>query len=362
MALGSVGERLSSGVKARVMASALLSDSDYRLLLASSTVAEVAQKLMHTPYAAAFSSLPADPHRDDIEAAVKKYIFEELRSLSSRLLGPRRALSRALLLRFDAENIKMLMRSMARAHGGRESLRGRMVASGVSKISYDELISCSTFAELAEALASSPFARAVCDHLEAIADGRETKLYSAETALDIWTFRNIAAAIESLEPADRRSVSRVKGEAADMRALNIIYRARTIYGMRPEAALAIALPLASRHISGELRSAAAADAHEAFVAAIARTKPLYAKVFSEGRDARHPALEIERAIMRFECARADAAASVGVPGLADVISYFVRKEAEAHDLIMIVEAVRYDYDRRDAHELLIRRGASGGGS
>jgi V/A-type H+-transporting ATPase subunit C len=49
----------------------------------------------------------------------------------------------------------------------------------------------------------------------------------------------------------------------------------------------------------------------------------------------------------------------GSPGFHTAMSYFILKSHELDDVIRIIEAVRYDYDRRNAANYLIRPIVSG---
>lgn len=360
MDFGSLGERLSAGVKARVLSTSLLSDADCWSILSSDSVGEVARKLQNTSYADAFRVLPAEPRRSDIEVALKTQYTAELTKFALRMLGSRRAFIRAMLVSIDAENLKTFIRNLRRGSMDRDSLRRRMIDAGSRALPYERVLACSDFGELADAITGTPFDRPIRALLRDLADGSETKLYNVETALDIWGMGELTRAANALDSGDRDSVYRLYGDMNDLRCLCVIYRARMYYRMRPEGALAMALPLAPKSRVRMLRDAAQADDPEQFTASISRRYPAYAQIFESARDEPHPMMSIERDIRRLACDRAAKMSSGGVPGFVSVLAYFVLKDAETSDMIRMVEAVRYGYDRRAALKLLIRRMASGG--
>lgn len=360
MPYSSQGECVSIGVKAHVLYSRLLTADDYWTLLGSDTVIEVARKLLSTSYENALTTLPAEPHRHDVEAAVKTMLVKEASDFLSHLSNPRDRFFHAWVRWHEADNLKSIFRHVAAGRMDRDDLRRRLYISKYSTISYENLLSARDFSELAEALAGSAYHRVLEDPMKRLATGEEHSLFPVEMALDAFIELSLARAMQKLAPSERRMLQPLFGARVDLYNLYMLYRAVTFYNMTPEETLNRLLPVRYRVTLAFLRSAVRAASMEQVIGMMKEAFPKYAEVLIGSLREEEPQLTLERNIKRYLYMEAKRVFGNGPPDFHTAMSYFMLKEAEITDIIHIIEYVRYGYDRRKAAEYLIRPITSGG--
>ncbi len=333
MPYSSQGECVSVGVKAHVLYSRLLTVDDYWTLLGSDTVVEVAQKLLSTSYEGSLTTLPAEPHRYDVEAAVKTVLVKEASSFLIHLSDPRDRFFRAWVRWHEADNLKSIFRHIAAGRTDRDELRRRLYAPKHSTVLYENLLAARDFSELSEALAGTVYHRVLEDPMKRLATG---------------------------EPAERKMLQPIFGARVDLYNLYMLYRAVTFYNMTPEETLNRLLPVRYRVTLAFLRSAVRAASMEQVIDMMKEAFPKYAEVLIGSLREEEPQLTLERNIKRYIYMEAKRVFGSGPPDFHTAMSYFMLKEAEITDIIRIIEYVRYGYDRRKAAEYLIRPIISGG--
>jgi V/A-type H+-transporting ATPase subunit C len=356
----SQGECLSIGVKAHVLRSRLLSSDDYWHLLGSDTVGEVAQKLSATAYDESLPAMPAEPHRQDLEAAIKLTALKQAEDFLIHMSSPRDVFFRAMMRSHEAENLKSVFRFIASGRTDRDELRRRLYATKSSKISYDNVLSARDFSELSDALKGTYFFRVLSEPLKKLHTGEEKSLFPLETALDMSVELSLFKALKKMSAAERNRLMPIFGRRADLFNLYILYRATRFYSMTPEEMLNRLLPVRYRVTLNFLRGAVRAAGHEQMAEMLKSRYPEYGELFSEASEDEEPQLALERNIKRYVYTQAIKVFNGGPPGFHTVVSYFALKEFEITDIIRIIEYVRYGYDRRHAAAYLTRPIISGG--
>ena len=359
MAFSSHGECVSVGVKAHVLFSRLLSSDDYWHLLGSDTVGEVAQKLRATSYADMLSTLSEEPHRHDVESAIKMSLLADALKFLIHLSNPRDRFFRAWIRWYEAENLKIIFRHVASGRGDRDDLRRRM-SVGVSKLPYDNLFSARTFEDLADALNGSPYYKVLQDPLKRLQTGEEHSLFPLEMALDSFVEITLFRAMKKLEPAERDNLLPIFGSRIDLLNLYMLYRAMAFYDLTPEETLNRLLPVRYRVTLDFLRNAVRADSMERIVEMLKEKFPAYAELMVGALQTEEPQLTLERNISRYLYMQAQRVFGGGSPDFHTAMSYFVLKEYEIGDIVRIIEGVRYGYDRRTAANYLVRPIVTGG--
>ena len=349
------------GVKARVLFSRLLSKRDYWNLLGSDTVAEIGQKLQKTSYAEELKALPPNPHRQDIEAAIKNTVIAQAEKFLFHLSNPRDKFFKTLLYRKEADDLRNVFRYMAAGRTNRDELRGRLHASKQSNISYDDILSARDFMELAEALRNTRYYNVLAESLRRLHTGEESSLFPLEMALDIFVELSQYKALKKLASEERDRLLTIFGVRVDLLNLYILYRAIEFYNMTPEEALNRLMPSRFRVTLPILRGLVRAESGDAAAEMIKDRFPKYAELFTRKPNDESPHLSMERNIKRYIYLQASKVFGGGPPGFHTVISYFMLKEYETADIISIIECVRYGHDRRQAAEYLTKPLTAAGG-
>jgi V/A-type H+-transporting ATPase subunit C len=352
---------MAVGVKAHVLYSRLLSTDDYWELLGSDTVTEIGQKLQDTFYGEALDTLPPNPHRHDLETAVKNALLTQAENFLFHLSSPRDKFFKALLYRHEADNLRSVFRHIAAGRTDRNELRRRLHISRQSRISYDNALSARDFMELSDVLRNTQYYRALAEPLRRLHTGEERSLFPLEMALDIFTEQSQFKALKKLESTELNRLLPIFGVRADLFNLYILYRAIEFYNMTPEETLNRLLPSRFRVTMPILRELVRAKSGHDVVDMITKIFPKYAPLFSPVSDDESPCLSMERNIKRYIYLQASRIFSGGPPGFHTAVSYYVLKEYEITDIIRIIEYVRYGHDRRNAAEYLTRPITAAGG-
>lgn len=361
MSYSSHGETVAIGVKAHVLFSRLLSSDDYWSLLGSDTVAEVADKLRaNTSYRESLSTLPLEPHRYDIEAAVKISLLKQAESFLIHLSNPRDGFFRAWIALYEAENLKSIFRHILAGRMDRDDLRRRLYVIPGTKLSYDNILSARDFAELADALRGTPYYKVLSEPLKRLVTGEERTLFPLEIAVDMFVEIQLHKAMGKLEPHEAKALIPIFGTRIDLYNLYMLYRALTFYNLTPEETLNRLLPIRYKISLGFLRQAVRMESFEQMGEMLRGQFPAYADLLFGTLEQDEPQLVLERNIKRYIYMQAMKVFGGGTPGFHTAMSYFVLREFEITDLIHIIEDVRYGNDRRHAAEYLIRPITTGG--
>ncbi|MDR3332715.1 MAG: V-type ATPase subunit [Synergistaceae bacterium] len=360
MSYSSRGERVSIGVKAKVLYSRLLSPDEYWVLLGSDTVGEIAQKLRATAYGEALSTLSADPHRNDIEAVLKNAILHEAANFAPHLSSPRDKFFRTWVRWHESEYLKSVFRYIGAGRMDRDEIRRRFYAIKSSNVSYDNILSARNFTELSDNLRGSLYFSPLADSLKRLASGEEHSLFPLEMALDNFNELSLFKSLKKLELEEGDTMLQIFGVRADLYNIYTLYRAMTFYSMTPEEILNRLLPMRYRIKLPFLREAVRVESFSQTVELLNSEFPAYAELFMGALASDEPQLSLERNIKRYIYNQAKRVLSSGLPGFHTVMGYFILKEYEINDIIHITEAVRYGYDRRRAAAYLIRPIISGG--
>jgi V/A-type H+-transporting ATPase subunit C len=356
----SQGECLSIGVKAHVLRSRLLSEDDYWCLLGSDTVREVGQKLCATAYDESIRTMPAEPHRQDLESAIKTTVLKQAENFLIHMSSPRDVFFRAMMSSHEAENLKSVFRFIASGRSDRDEFRRRLYSAKSSKLSYDNVLSARDFSELSDALRGTRFFRVLAEPLKKLHSGEEQRLFPLEAALDMFVELSLFRALKKMPRADWTLLMPIFGARVDLFNLYILHRSMRFYDMTPEEILNRTLPARWRVTLDFLREAARADGHERMAEMTRSRYPGYGRLLSDAAEDPEPELALERNIKRHVWERAARVFNEGLPGFHTAVSYFTLKEFEITDIVRIIEYVRYGYDRRHAAAYLTRPIISGG--
>jgi V/A-type H+-transporting ATPase subunit C len=338
----------------------MLSTDDYWALLGSDTVREIAQRLLSTSYEEALSTLPSDPHRQDIEASVKTSILKEAEEFAIHMSNPRDKFFCTWVRWHESENLKSIFRYIAAGRTDRDELRRRLYVSQSSKVSYDNVLSARNFSELSEALRGSPYYAPLTDALRLASTGDERSLFPLEMALDNFNEASLFKSLKHLGKRECAMLLPMFGSRVDLYNIYILYRAVTFYSLTPEETLNRLLPMRYRVSLAFLGEAVRAESFERTIELLKAHFPVYADIFAGGLQGDEPQLSLKRNINRYLYMQAEKLLGTGGPDFHTVMAYFILKEFEINDIIHITEAVRYGYDRRLAAAYLIRPIISGG--
>jgi V/A-type H+-transporting ATPase subunit C len=352
---------MAVGVKAHVLFSRLLSVDDYWNFLSSDTVTEIGQKLRGTSYEDALETMPSDPHRHDLESAIKNTLMIQAESFLYHMSSPRDKFFKALIRRHEADNLKSVFRYITSGRTNRDELRRRLYMSKQSRISYDNVLSSRDFMELSDALRNTQYYKVLAEPLRRLHTGEEHSLFPLEMALDIFIELSQFKTLKKLDLAEKNRLLPIFGIRIDLFNLYLLYRAIEFYNMTPEETLNRLLPVRFRVTMPILRELARAESGARITEGLKTRFPRYAEIFSSASGDEHPQLSLERNVKRYIYNQARHVFGDGPPGFHTAASYYILKEFEITDIIRIIEYVRYGHDRRNAASYLTRPITATGG-
>lgn len=220
-----------------------LSERDMHFLVQAQDLAALLEYLSTTSYG---EVLPPLEHGMRIPAALERSLARPLLQDYARVfraLGGRRqrAVVKALFSRYEAENLKLLLRARRRGLSRRDVSHLEYLLGQLSTLAWEALWSADGVREIAEVLGRSPFGRALRHALPEFEAGE--RLFTLEMALEIAALQQLEEVEADLpRGADRRHVRHVLGPYVD--ALNCLWvsRLKVHYGLSPEEVVNYSLP------------------------------------------------------------------------------------------------------------------------
>jgi V/A-type H+-transporting ATPase subunit C len=357
-----MGERISIGVKARVLYSRLLSADDYLMLLDSESVAQALEKLKSTAYGEFLASLTSESHRHEIESAVKSTLIRQAENFMVHLGNPRDKLFKAWFSLYEAENLKSIFRNLMGGRTSRDDLRRRLYPITATKISFEKVLLSKSFSDVADALRGTRFYKVLAEPLRRLASGDESSLFPVEMALDSFVESTLFKALGRFEPEERNVLLPIFGTRVDSYNLYTLYRAMIFYDLTPEETLNRLLPVRYRISLSILREAVRFESFDVLAAFIKERFPVYSQLLEGVEKAEEAQLVLERNFKRYIYMQARSVFISGSPDFHTAMAYFILRNSEIADITRVIESVRYGYDRRKAAAYLVTPVVSGGES
>jgi V/A-type H+-transporting ATPase subunit C len=367
LAPGSGGTRVAETAKARIRRASLLRNEDFKFILEQTSVSDVAVRLGQTSYAPILKGASLESmRRSELEFLLGASILAEGVAFRHYAGLRDKQLLELWLENFDIELFKNYLRHKAGTGKWEDHLDSAKMMDLVSDyhltlVDKEKLASSNTLREMAMSLKSERLRAAM---LEAIPSGGENADVTARDSefqrtafalgmtLDRYYFNNLYTASAELGGAEGHLMRMLVGTRVDLMNFYWIYRARRFFNMSPEEALTLIMKV-RYHANFELLTKAAFAEPFAWGAVLADTP--YARVFGvEETNAALREVDVECNIYRFLSGVVERVFLSGALGFQNVAAYLTLRELEVRDLIAIVEAVRYGFDRNNVGRLLVR--------
>lgn len=356
MSLVALGEQTAIGARTRVLFSRLLNDREYWELLHCDSVGEILKFLKETTgYADELADLPGETHRSELETRLEGIPFLEARSFYLSVTGPRRAWLDAWLDLYEAETLKRILRKIFSGHGKAALIENRFLHVPGSRLPQKNLLAADSFDHMLDALKDTPWFRTLREPLDSARQKGGT-LFPAEMAMDTRALTELIKASRALSHSGQNSLADLFGTVADLLNLSWTIRGIQYFQMGFEEMVNRLLPLRHRIAFDTLRRLGRCRNLEALWELLGETP--YADIFGP-----HPIVDsmtLEKRIRRHLRKKALSVYRTGTPSFSTVGAYLFLHKQEIDDLKMIVEDVRYDYNRRDGALFLARPLLTGG--
>ena len=370
------GGRIALSTKARVRRSELLSSKDFRALLEQPSVSAVAASLDATSYGKTLEGLSLNEvRRTELEFRLGTSVLREALAFRSYMGAGYRRLLDLWLQVYDIEFFKDHFRRRfgadPTAAQEEERMFGLFPDFRPTLLDRNALLAAQTPGAMLASIRDERLRAALKETLPVKDDGAEVLgedacrvSFALGMTLDRYYLDSLYKAVLAVGGMEGRLLARLVGVRLDLVNLYWIYRCRRFFGLSPEQALATVTRSRCR-VDFDLLSRAASSELPAWDDVLEGTP--YAGIFRSDEEdpsiEEDPSLreaEVELRLCRVLCRVAGEMFRSGAPGWHNVGAYLMLKGFEVRDLITVIEAVRYDYDRRRVGRLLILNGLNGG--
>lgn len=233
--------------KSRAMKSRLLGPDDWHYLLRMRSLDDVFRYLGATDYGAFFPNPPAARYDTvSVSLGLHDSLFTDYRKLIRSLPRVGSPVLYALLARFEAENIKTLLRGIWQS-SPEPAIRRLLYRMGsLSRLPVTAVLEARRIPAAVDLFKKTVFHSPLV-HALTLFKTQET-LFPLEMAVDSAAFRLLADQIKRLGGTDRNQAARLSGIWVDGVNLSWLVRFRWIFGLSPEEVINYSLP-GGRHLT-----------------------------------------------------------------------------------------------------------------
>jgi len=220
-------------------------------ILAANDLDELVTLLGRSPYQTTLGVITAPGIApEQVEQALWAYLVRSFRAPLKLVQGKPRNLLEWLWRRFEMDNLKTLLRTVA---GGvpPNQIRDSLIPLGaVSELPWTALSEATSILEVVERLRSSYYGAFYARVLDSALDRyrREGQLFVLEVALDLAYFRRLLRLLDSLGGRDRREARHLIGTMVNSQNLLWAFRYRIYFNLSPEEILNYTL---QRHLRAD---------------------------------------------------------------------------------------------------------------
>ncbi len=345
----------ASNASVRARLAQRLSDNRWSQLSAAPDLDAVVALLGTTAYGATLEAVSAQtPEPEQMEQSLRIYLVQAFRTPLKLMQGKPRTLLDWLWRRFELENVKTVIRSVAGDRPARETQAALVPLGSGSDLPWDAMIEAQSLPALLPSLRTTFHGEQYARALEPAMDryGREGKLFVLEVALDLAYYRRLLRLLDSLSGRDRRDAGRFVGTLIDGHNLLWAFRYRVYFDLSPEEILNYTLQRRLRVDAAMVREIAqGASLSEATHAVWNDRLPDLERLEALPSEEALPELEL---ILRRYLHRVAKNALEGYPfHLGTILAYTVLLENEVQDLIAIIEGKAAGWSAEQIRPMLI---------
>ena len=325
--------------KAMTMMGRLLHSGDYEELLKQSSFEGVISYLVkNTAYS---DVLPAETRDiESFEKVLSDYLLDSIEKLYHYYNVTYKKYFRILFKRYEIENLKLVLRYIARKEDTDE-LAGHFIYPVFLKgIDYGRISGINDIGSLIVALRGTSYHDILRPF---VGEDLSEMLFHMEMSLDKVYFRELKNISVSLESFDRKVHEELLGFNSDILNLQWIYRAKKFHDLSREEILNYSLESGLRYKYEELKKLAYMNLQdvEDFI-----RKSRYLELLSRGDV--FTMLSMEKMMYK----ETDKLKKYGKNSIGTSLSYIHKLEFEIRDLFTIVEGIKYS--QKDIGKYLIR--------
>ncbi len=343
--MGNVGRFAAVNSKVRVLEGRFLEESQIEKLLQCRSFGESVKYLYeNTSYRRVLKEYRLeDLHRGRLEVILKRDYIKNFDKFQHFFNGDYRKLLKIFFMRFEIEDIKIIMRGIYIKKTRAELSSLVTYQSSLSSIDYEKLIKAADMGSALDALKGSVYYGYIAN---SVRDIEKEGFFRFETSLDSSFYSELISFVKKLDKEDRRILETVSGIQVDLINLQWILRAKKYYRLYPEEILAHTIYYGYRLSKDKLKELSYVKSVEEF---FGRLKGPYREIFldSENQD-----YLIEKEIFSYLKDiylkyKRDYKMNISV-----LYSFLELAYLECRDVIAILESKRYSINYEDSAKFI----------
>ncbi len=331
--------------KISAMKGKMLNQEDINALMLRSSVAEIASYLKNnTYYSNALSNVAEnDVHRGMLEILLYRAEISDSLKVARYLKGKDKMIYRFVYRKYEIEDLKKMLRTLQMGKSLSEIDTSMLFISKYSKINFNEVLKATTIKELVEGIHGTNFYPILKPLMQ---DERHIDIFAAEMALDLYYYSKLKEQLDTIVGGrDKEIFASIFGTDGDIKNILGIYRAKKYYETNREMLYRYLIPMSYKLKKSDIEKMIEAETMEEFMTVFEGT--YYAKYLGTDPDfwsINHLKLMLKiqhKNTMRNQFS------------LAPIVGYVVTKELEIHNIVAIIEGIRYKVEQEKIKEQLV---------
>jgi V/A-type H+-transporting ATPase subunit C len=338
--------------KIRGMEARFLNEDDYKRLLQSESVAEVAAYLKST---AAYGELlqkidVQQSNRSNLEHILKSSMIRDVDSIINYFSGNYKKFIHTLYAKYEINDMKQLARRLYNAppeymqrFNTEPSLDFLGKYSGINRATVEK---SESIADIIRAYENTKF----YSYLKPILlSDNQNNLFRFETVLDISYYSLLMKESEELDASDQKLIKQAIGTISDLLNLQWIYRGKYFYDMMPAVLFNYTINAGYRFSKKSLRDLAYTPTLEAFQQKVRKTPYCFLIKNDDTTDS-----FMERRLERFTYYKLRQLRWSNSMTIIPALSHIILLEYQIRDIITLIEVIKYHLPPEEAKKYLIK--------
>lgn len=334
--MGSIVKFSAVNSKVKALKGKMLKDEDYqKLLQCSDFMAAVRLLKEETRYGEILNKYDTNTlHRGSLEIILARYFADVYEKFLNYFNSEFRRLLKNLFLRWEIEDLKVIVRGKYIGSSREEIERKLFARSSLNTIDYDYLLALKDVGEVIEGLKGSRYYKSAKNQA---ADITRNGLFKFETNLDFIYFSSIRKELKHLDKENQEVVYSIIGLEADLLNLGWIYRGRVFYNIPSDELFNYTIYDGYKLSKEDLRKLCYAGSRSDFYSLLKKTP--YSYIYEKD-----DVNSIEKREREFQKKHFNKYIREGSANMSVIMSYLILYRIEIRNIISIIEQKRYYVD------------------
>ena len=334
--MGSVVKFSAVNAKVKALKGKMLKEEHYLKLQQCDDFKSVVRILKEdTKYGESLNKYDVDTmHRGTLEVVLARNFTGIYERFLNYFNSEYRRLLKNLFLRWEIEDLKIIIRGKYLGSSKEEIERKLIAKSSLNTINYDYLLALKTVEEVIEGLKGSRYYKSTKNLAKDIS---KKGLFKIETDLDFIYFSSIRKELKHLDKENKEVVYSIIGLEADLLNLGWIYRGKIFYNIPSEELFNYTIYDGYKLSKEDLRKLCYVNVMEDFYSLLEKTP--YSYIYEKN----NPSI-IEKREREFQKKHFNKYIRESKTNLSLIMSYLILYRIEIRDIISIIEQKRYYVD------------------